>query len=417
MKRNRPLRRPAAKKTAADRDQALKDYSAAVDAVESTVTTGSAWTLAISRTQLAELLQEEKPMDPEVDLEPVAALDERAKTALGRMTGDSAKVFERLRDARDVDLKQWWWTPTVWVGTTNEPLWLLVTAACWGLALTLTSDTINRWLVGGPDWTSAIAILIQAFVALLGGAAFVEWGRRWLLSLAALTRQAIGRRHQLALATTIVVLATAIGVRASLPRIAEFYQVQGQAHFKQGRLASALESWRRASSLDPDSWSLRYQLGSVLERLADTDKAIAEYRLAAASPEAPASVHNNLARLYFAQKNDPTSALALLEPTLKAYGKEDETRYRLLVNRGASYLSLKLPALAKFDALAALQLAQKQHWASAPSASCLLALASSSVTSGDVTPWAPCLSSSDHDEVSDPRWLATAREQLLKAKP
>ncbi|WP_306552862.1 hypothetical protein [Acidovorax sp.] len=410
MNRNRPFKRLAPVKEAPPREQALRDYSATVENVERLPTIEVAWELAEARDRLAALGKgkEQCRLD---ELEEVAALDKRARVALARVPGAAAKSFESLRDARDADAKRWWWAPATWAGNANDSLWLVLTATCWALALTLTTTTINRWLVGGPDWTTVIAVAVQAVLALLGGAAFLDWGRSWLLSVAAVTRQPVGSRHLVAFGMTVAALSVAVGIRGALPHVALLYQMQGQTHFEAGRLASALESWRRASSLDPDPWELRYQLGSVLERMAEVDKAIAEYRLAVASPDAPVYVHSNLARLYLAQKSDPTSALALLDAALRAHEKQDQVRYRLLINRGAAYLALQLPRLAQYDAASAKLIAKDLGWSSSPSADCLLAQASKSK---DLVQWTRCITPTMLDEVSDPRWQAFGREKLME---
>ena len=286
---------------------------------------------------------------------------------------------------------------------------------CWGLALTITSNTVGRWLAGAPDWTSIVAIVIQTLIAMLGGAAFVAQGRGAFQRLTALLGQPIGRWQQLAILGTCAVLVAVLAVRWSLPAIATLYSQQGQTHFDAGRLANALDSWRRAVALDPDPWQYRYQLGSGLERQADTEGAIAQYRLAVAAPEAPPFVVNNLARLYLVQKNDAGTALTLLEAALRSHEQDGIVRYRMLINRGAAFLALKLPKLARFDGAAAMALAKRLNWDGAPSASCLLAIAEDDpATPAPAAEWRACLQPSLQDEVSDPRWIAMARERLWK---
>ena len=407
MKRSKPWRQAVVAEVR-PLDALLSSYQESVRGLESVADADPAWMVAEAREALADRIKADKP--DLAYLKVVDESDQRAKAALARLTGEAVRRFEQMRDARDADAKAWWWAPANCANPTSGALCVALAATCWGLALTLTLGTIDRWLVGGPDWSSALAVSIQAVVVLLGGATFVDWGRRWLVSLTLMARRPIGQHHMVALWVTLVALGIAVAVRASLPVFADLYQRQGQTDFRAGRLASALENWRRGASLNPDSWELRYQLGSALERMADTDKAIAEYRLAVASPEAPIYVHNNLARLYLAQKGDASSALALLEPALVAYQEQDPVRYRLLVNRGAAYLSLGHVQLAKHDAQAALKLANALGWNAMPSAYCLIALAAKEATK----PWAQCLSPSDQDEVSDPRWKATAKEQLVE---
>lgn len=392
---------------------AIRRYSASVAAVEQIPTAHAAWALASARDDLDTVLDADHA--PEGLLASIVLMDRRARLALARTPASMLPAFEALRDTRGGRFGQWWWTPARWVARSHDTWLKFGILTCWGLALTITSNTIGRWLAGAPDWTSIVAIVIQALVAMLGGAAFIEQGRSAFQRLAALLGQPIGRWQQLAILGTCTVLVAVLAVRGSLPAIAKLYGKQGQTHFDAGRLANALDSWRRAVSLDPDPWEYRYQLGSGLERQADIEGAIAQYRLAIAVPEAPDFVVNNLARLYLVQKYDAGAALMLLEPALQDHEQDDIVRYRMLINRGAAFLMLKLPHLARFDGSTAMALAKRLGWKSAPSAACLLALAADSLAEpATEAQWAACTQPAAQDEVSDPRWIAKAREQLLK---
>jgi tetratricopeptide (TPR) repeat protein len=392
---------------------AIRRYAAAIRAAEQAPTAHAAWAVASARDGLDTALGAGHAT--EGTQASIVPLDRRARMALARTPASALPAFEAMRDARGKRHDQWWWTPSGWVARSHHAFLKFGMVTCWGLALTITSNTIGRWLTGAPDWTSIVAIVIQALITMLGGAAFVEQGRGAFLRLTALLSQPIGRWQQLAILGTCAVLVAVLAVRWSLPAIATLYSQQGQTHFDAGRLANALDSWRRAVALDPDPWEYRYQLGSGLERQADTEGAIAQYRLAVAAPEAPPFVVNNLARLYLVQKNDAGTALTLLEPALRSHEQDGMVRYRMLINRGAAFLALKLPNLARFDGAAAMALAKRLDWAGAPSASCLLAIAEDDPAApAPAAEWTACLQPSLQDEVSDPRWIAMARERLWK---
>jgi tetratricopeptide (TPR) repeat protein len=392
-----------------------KRYCSAIVAVEKLPGAPSAWALALIRTELATSLADGARIGTLID---VLKLDQRARYALARTRARDLPVFDAMRRARGGNDDDWWWSSQYWVVKSHADFLRFGLLTCWGVALAVTSDTIARWLSSAPDWTTLIAIVVQVLVTFLGGAPFVEQGRAAFQRATAVFDQPIGHWQRFAVLGSAAILASAVSVRLALPEIATLYGQQGQTHYRDGRLADAINSWRRAVALDPDAWQFRYQLGSGLELQADTDAAIAQYRLAVATPEAPAFVLNNLARLYLTEKNNPGTALLLLEPALLRYQTKDIVRYRMLINRGTAFLALKLPKLAAFDARAAAAIAQHLRWESAPSAACLLALAlEGESASAAAAFWKSCLSASVEDKVSDRRWLALAREKLLKENP
>ena len=412
MKRTR-LRRSVSALPGKPTESKVADYLSAVESCERAVSLPSLLQVANARHSVGKDLEDDEDAPLEL-LEQLAAVDERAKRALARSPALLVKEFETLRDVSGADSKKWWWDTGTWRSNKNEPAWLLGTAAFWGLALALTSDTVSRWLVGGPDWTTMVAVVVQAAVALVGGAAFVDWGRRKLQSAAAFRGRSVGEWPILAFGLAVAAVCFVLAIRAALPWFALFYDEQGRHHFEGGRLESALSSWRRASALDPDSWIFHYEIGSVYDRLADVDKAIAEYRVAVSSAEAAPAVYNNLARLYIVSKSDYASALTLLDPALTKHAAADVQRYRMLVNRGSAFLGLKQYRLAEFDASAAELIASKLDWRKAPSTACLKHQVSSATQKPiDRQNVLDCVTPQQGDVVSDPRWISGAREWLL----
>jgi len=87
----------------------------------------------------------------------------------------------------------------------------------------------------------------------------------------------------------------------SVPGLVE----EGNRHYKEGRLAEALEKYRRAATLDPASPALHYNIGNVLYRQGEFEKAYEQYRQAfsAREKELAQGARFNAGNTHFARKN------------------------------------------------------------------------------------------------------------------
>lgn len=101
------------------------------------------------------------------------------------------------------------------------------------------------------------------------------------------------------------------------------FLLQGQAAFRAGRFAEAVEAFRQAVSVAPQSVSARIGLGSALGELGETEAALIEYSTALEiAPSNPTALFN--AGLLQAQNGDLESAVANLQ-TATQYAPEDVT--------------------------------------------------------------------------------------------
>jgi len=100
--------------------------------------------------------------------------------------------------------------------------------------------------------------------------------------------------------TAIALLNRAI---AAYPGGMEAYKTLGLAYVRTGQIDLAIETYRRALQVNPDSGSIRYNLANTYANMGRFDEAIREYQAAIALNPKNFAVYNNLAVTYIKQGN------------------------------------------------------------------------------------------------------------------
>jgi tetratricopeptide (TPR) repeat protein len=230
----------------------------------------------------------------------------------------------------------WWWSlksPPNNAWWNQDWLWQALSITCITVSVGLFGDVSTRFLKGGPDALGSIAVSAQSIGALLTASSTLT------LSGHAANKRLLTRLHLreqywpvVGAGGAVLLLASAIGLRQSLPQISTLYSDWGFKHYKQGNLSAAEEPYKRALELNPDDNQTHFRLGLLYEDLQDLEKARASYQVAARAGIEKAI--NNLSRLYLRDKK-PAAATLLLRKTLeKSDQLVPETRYVLLKNLG-----------------------------------------------------------------------------------
>jgi tetratricopeptide (TPR) repeat protein len=391
------------------------------------------------RDQIARPLAE-RAVGPE-DLESLFGLDRRLKNLAPVLVKTAGSRLVEWRNSLVAAEGAWWWRLDGAVAEEEEKAgasWSLVAAILFPLSLTLVIETSSRFLRGGPDVVGIFSFLVQAFLALLSGAAISEESRRWALGWLGKAGIGLGRpksRASLAVALFFLVLACWL----SLPWIAILYNNRGDASRRQGRIAQARARFERAIKLDPGYAQAHYNLASLYEDLGLFEPAIAEYQTAVLGDVRFLGAYNNLAELLIGQEKYG-EALQLLTRALEIAGEmspeemaqvqqieivrkagwragQDEQRsqgppvqYFLLRNRAWVYLDLEHWRLALSDLDRALKLNKRGAAAYCLRARALTALGEKSAA---YQGWLQCIAN-EHSETVDPLLLAQARQMLLE---
>lgn len=340
-----------------------------------------------------------------------AALKKRS-TVLDDCVGSA--TLANWRDTFHPTSSAWWWTLEGRAGASAQRrslVWVVMTAFAVALALGLTGDISRRFLNGGPDKVGLVSMSAQIFLALLAAGTFTQVGRQWLDN-AFDTFKVKKKNHALvSFLLTVVVLLFILGFWFSLPLFANYYNERGLTYLRGQKLTSAVESFERAVSLDPNSAKARYHLANTHEMLLDYDSALAEYQRAVDADPNFKEALNNLAYLYMLHRSNYQKALDLLSRAFQSPFQNQDTAYAAYKNRGWAFLGLKQYNLAEDDLRRSLCISDQAE------PNCMLGqtLDAQGKPDDGIEYWARCVElAKDHQQKIEPRWLAEAITALKK---
>jgi Tfp pilus assembly protein PilF len=341
------------------------------------------------------------------------------------------------REVKQPPRESWWWfldervageeQRSVEAEQKRDALWIILTALFVTIALSLIAETVRRFLSGGQDWLTIVntfvqapLMVIQAVLGLLAAGSLTDPGRQWIERLLKQLGlyQNYGAKKRLAIAACVLVLALAL--RLSLPAFAHLFIERGAQYLGQNDQTSAMESYKRAISLNPDSAQAHYSLGTVYENLHRYDDAINEYQQAIALDSKFLAAHNNLARLYLwrGRDKDFTNALQILNDAINLSPADPGIQYVLYKNRGWANYELKNYARAEEDLREAVRLDQKRPERTDNSTDraaphCLLGyVLEAEKKEAALDEWDDCFNFSPGEEDLKAEWISTAKSRI-----
>lgn len=367
------------------------------------------------------------------ELAQVVALDEQLKTTaptLEKLAGNNA--FARWREAMRPATTAWWWylDERSYGDLSRPPLgWVISTWLCLILASSLSIEIFLRYVSPGTDIFGVLGVVIPIALTILLGSSLTRTGEHLLDRL--LTERGISPRshYKWKLGIAFALLLLVLGVRLSLPLQATWYDAAGKQAQRERKLSSAIESFRRAISLNPDFPQAHYNLATAYEDTHEYDKAITEYQTAILADPTFAESYNNLARLYLAVQHEPAQALELVNAVLDPLQSSPltltpTTRYSMLKNRGWAMLALKDYGQAERDLRDAIAVSETLPLDSSQTrpgaaARCLLAqlLDAKGDTKSAYEEWGSCFAMRRGELHLEADWLATAQERIAQGAP
>lgn len=280
------------------------------------------------------------PKVPTKTLLHLMSLDNRLHNQSGWITATIS--LDDWRASVQPDAAAWWWflkTPEHWF-TCLDWLWEVLSLIFLIVSVSLVVVISTRFLNGGPDVLSALAVVGQSILTLLTAGTLTASGRKALEQIfSQLSRFGLKKYlwqvAKLALSFTLFIFLLLFWSR--LPDISSFFHNRGLTRYRAGELANAKSDFERAASLDPNNLPAQYNLGRLHENLQQIKLARTRYLIAAQGDYAPA--YNELGRLTLQSKKLPEAAAFLqrgleLVAQLPAGDERNHTTYALFKNMG-----------------------------------------------------------------------------------
>lgn len=349
--------------------------------------------ILLTRDFLQESLTTQSPKTREMNR--VRGLDRKFKKVLktfpknlkSAQRNQLLREWENWREIYQPNPQAWWWfinIPVYWWDRLDG-LWNLTALVLFAINFSLFLELSSRFLGSGSGLglLGSFSLIVNTFLTLISGGIFTDFGKSIMNRI--LKKRGIPEHFQQELKVTIGVVIFVLFIliyQQGLPKIAKYHHNQGYYDYKNQKLDSAEEKYKRALSLYPDYPEAHYSLGVLYEDLRQYEQAEIQYNLAVQGGSSAAS--NNLGRLYILSE-DPKKypiAVSLLQKGIASLtekefvdGKEN-IYYSLYKNLGWVYLKQGHDEKAKEQLETAIALAEQtnskslQKNASAP---CLLA--------------------------------------------
>ena len=360
---------------------------------------------------------------PESLLLRLAELDKRLQKQQARFV--RVEDYPCWRNSFQPPDSAWWWylsLPTRRWWTYLNWLWNGLTLVFLAISVSLIVDGIPRFLSGGLDTASVLAVIIPSLLALLTSGALTPIGREARNYLFQKLDQSLWPLLSLLLSLVLVFILIVIH-EFFFDDFAVYFHHQGQQFYRKGQWEQALSNYQKAVALDPSYAQAHYDLGIVYEDLQQFDKAKTEYLLAVKQDNSAnllirLQAYNNWGHLLILKK-EYTQAIAPLlegknaldEEQVKTSKDFEKVKYALLKNLGWAQLELKNYSEAK----SLLQEAIALNKTRAP-AYCLLAQVLEAQAQKDeaLKNWNNCLAYADLGQPDEYLWLSIAREKFKK---
>jgi tetratricopeptide (TPR) repeat protein len=355
------------------------------------------------------------PSSPAPVVQQVSQLDQRLRSSAPRIKSlVGSATLANWRESVQPQPSAWWWSLDALAPDPRpSPLWSVLAALCITVSISLTAEIAQRFLSVGADFVSVFSVLSQAVLTLLAGSTFTAAGQQGVERI--LSSLGVRSSHQQywKVGFAVGLLAIVLALRLSLPGIARLYNQTGLYwHSRPGQISGAIDSYRRAISLNPDDAEAHYNLAAAYEDVQQFDRAIAEYQsVTLLDPESYIAL-NNLARLSMSRRADYAGALALLDAAFDLKPEGDQVLYTLHKNRGWANLGLGYLTLAEGELRQALAIR-----ADGAAAHCLLgqALEKKGDAAGALGAYEDCVGYEANDTLSlEPSWVNLARERLAE---
>jgi tetratricopeptide (TPR) repeat protein len=295
----------------------------------------------VNRDKVDELLSNSAKAPPE-ELKKIATQDQRLKELAIKV--DSNLGQNVLNNWREITQRTrgWWWSLDELAAINRSKLWTFFSWFCIAVLAVSVSYMIEivRRLFSSD--VNIPIVVFQGFLTLIVGKAIIQFGSDVIEGASG---KGIVRRFQQQwksrLGFTLLVAISAFVLFILFPSIVRYYNNQGATDYSERKIASAINNYKRALSLQPNQPNAHYNIGNSYALLLQYDKAIEEYQQAIEKNDKYCEAYISLAQLYISRRNDYTNALNLLQKVVNLRPDNNVIQYALNKNLGWAHIGLK----------------------------------------------------------------------------
>ena len=375
----------------------------------------------LARDAVQDALQREESPPASLLLQ-LAELDQRLQQQQAKIV--QVKDYPLWRKSFDPPDSAWWWhfpLPNSSWWQRLDWLWNGLTLVLLAISVSLIVDGIPRFLSGGLDTASVLAVIIPSLLALLTSGSLTPIGREARNYLFQKLAQPFWPLLSVCLAFFLA-LSLIIIHQFFFDDLAIYFAQQGQKFYLAGRWEQALSNYQKAIAFDPNYAQAHYNLGLLYEDWQKFDLAKSEYQLAVSKDiSANLLVHlqayNNWGRVLILEQKY-TKAIAPLKEGKNTLDRElvktdkdfEKVKYTLLKNLGWAQLELKNYTEAQSLLQEAIALNSTRA-----AAYCLLAqmLEVQEQKQEAFQNWENCIVYADSGKPDEYLWLSIAREKII----
>lgn len=355
----------------------------------------------------------------------LATLDDRLRKC-AREVATHPNLPQWRESFRPPESSWWWYLPKPPdVRDRYDWLWDAMAIACLTASLALTQDIARRFIddsLGGV-WSSLGAITPAVMTLFAGGGAFTRLGRETVERLFENSPVHRSRWSEVKFGLSATLLALLLIFHTLLPQLALLYNQAGMKNRAAGAYAQAEGNFKRALKLDPSFSQVHYNLAELYDALEETEKAAAQYQLAARGNITAA--YNQLGRQAIATHNyDEAIALSLRGLEQQANTSDPKPTTTLNLHRNIAWARVNQvqenPDLSPVEQRILLTEAQESlaiALSLAPedgTSNCLLAQALEAQNSPTaINYWQNCLEFASSTSPEEMRWKTMAKERVL----
>lgn len=211
-------------------------------------------------------------------------LDRQLKSGKDRLNSDDK--LSACRQSVQPPESAWWWylaapTPPVQKDRRHrfDWAWNVLSGLCLVGATTFMVNTARAFSSEGFDLAQTFGTVAQgAGLAVVAKGALTDKGQEQVKNFLNNLNIPPYYHAEASFGMSFALLLVAGGINSSLPRLGDWYALQGTEYYQKGRMAIALDKYEEALRFNPQSENVSVYKGRIYESLQEYDKAIENYK-------------------------------------------------------------------------------------------------------------------------------------------